>query len=68
MPEKTKRESHIPEEAREHFQKAHDELHKSLETLLPAGFIEHRRAARKEVLMAMRSMLDSAIERMDRKA
>jgi hypothetical protein len=68
MTEKTKHESHIPEEAREHYQKAREELHKSIETLLPAGFIEHRRAARKEMLLAMRSMLDSAINHMDKKA
>jgi len=68
MAEKTKRESHIPEEAREHFYKARDEMRKSIETFLPEGFMEHRRAAHKEMLLAWRSMIDSAIDRIDKRA
>lgn len=68
MNEKTKRESHITEEAREHYRKARDEMRRSIETLLPEGFMEHRRAAHKEMLLAWRSMLDSAIERVDKRA
>ncbi len=72
MAEKTSREkkfkSHIPEDAREHYRNARAEMRKSLELLLPEGFLEHRRNARKEMLMAWRSMLDSAIERMEKKA
>jgi hypothetical protein len=71
MTEKTARESkfksHIPEETREHYRNAREEMRKGLETLLPAGFIKHHRAARKEMLLAWRSMLDSAIESMDDK-
>ncbi len=67
MTEKTKRESHIPEEAREHYRKARDEMRKSIETILPEGFMEHRRAAHREMLLAWRSMLDSAIDRMDKR-
>ena len=71
MTEKTARESkfksHIPEEAREHYRNARDEMRKSIETLLPEGFMEHRKAAHKEMLLAWRSMLDSAIERMEEK-
>ena len=68
MTEKAKRESRIPEEAREHYRKARDEMRKSIETLLPEGFMEHRRAAHKEMLLAWRSMLDSAIEHVDKKS
>jgi hypothetical protein len=35
--------------------------------LLPEGFLEHRRAARKEMLLAVRSMLDAVIEKMEEK-
>jgi hypothetical protein len=72
MAEKTTRqkkyESRVPEEAREHFHAARQEMRKSLETFLPEGFFEHRRSARREMLLAWRSMLDEAIQRMDEKA
>lgn len=72
MSEKTSHEkkytSRIPEEARQHFRAAREEMRKSIETLLPEGFFEHRRGARREVLMAWRSVLDAAIQRMDEKA
>jgi hypothetical protein len=59
---------HLPEDVRIHFQAAHEEMHKSLEGVLPPGFIEHRRAARKEMLLAFRGLLDHAIERIDEHA
>jgi len=72
MAEKTTRqkkyESRIPEEARQHFRAAREEMHRGLETFLPEGFFEHRRSARREMLLAWRSMLDAAIQRMDEKA
>jgi len=37
----------IPEEAREHFRKARDEMRSAVEKLLPEGFMEHRHAARR---------------------
>ena len=67
MPEKTAREkkfkSQIPEEAREHYRNAREEMRKSIELLLPEGFLEHRNAARREMLLAWRSMIDAAIKR-----
>jgi len=33
--------------------------------MLPPGFLEHRRAARKEMLLAARSLIDHALKRMD---
>ena len=72
MAEKTthqrKFESHIPEEAWEHFRAAREQMSEGVKTLLPEGFLEHRKGARREMLMAWRSMLDAAIERMDEKA
>lgn len=72
MAEKTSRkkkyESHVPEEAREHFRAAREEMRKGLGTLLPEGFLDHHESARREMLLAWRSMLDAAIERMDEKA
>ena len=50
-------------EAREHMKAARASLRETFEDLLPKGFVEHRRAARREVLLAMRSLLDAAIER-----
>ncbi len=57
----------IPEETREHLKTARDEMRKSVETLFPPGFIEPRRAARKEVLLAARSLIDHALKTMDEK-
>jgi len=55
-------------EAREHARAARASLRRSFEELIPPGFTEHRRAARKEMLLAMRSLLDAAIERVDHAA
>jgi hypothetical protein len=72
MAEKSEREKkfrrEIPEEAREHFKKAREEMKSAFEGLLPEGFLEHRRSARREMMIAVRSMLDAAIKRMDEKA
>ena len=62
-----KRPHLLPEETREHLKAARDEMRKSIETILPPGFLEHRRAARKEFLLAARSLLDAAIKRIDEK-
>jgi hypothetical protein len=54
------------EEARQHMKAAHEAIHKTYESMFPTGFIENRRKARKEFLLAMRSMLDAAIEHVDK--
>lgn len=53
-----------PEEAREHMRAARVELRESYKSLFPPEFIEHRRAARKEFLLAARAMIDRALERL----
>jgi len=72
MPEKTEREKkfkrEIPEETREHYKKARQEMREAVKGLLPEGFMEHRRAARREMMLAVRGMLDAAIKHMDEKA
>lgn len=50
-------------EAREHMRAARSTLRETFEEFFPPGFVEHRRAARREMLLAMRSLLDAAIER-----
>ena len=57
----------IPEEARQHMRAARAEFRESIKTLLPPGFIEHRRRARKEMLLAWRSAIDAALERLQEK-
>jgi hypothetical protein len=62
---KFKRE--IPEETREQYKKARQEMREAVKGLLPEGFMEHRRTARKEMMLAIRSLLDAAIEKMEDK-
>ena len=50
-----------------HFKAAREEFHKSLEGILPPDFVEHHRKARREMLLAWRSLIDSSIEQMDKK-
>ncbi len=54
----------LPEEAHKHMQTAFDEFGQSIKALLPPAFVEHRRAARREMLLAARSLIDHAIERL----
>ena len=59
----------VPDEALEHAWKAREEIRKSMAALLPSlpvEFTAHRRAARKEMLLAVRSLIDNAIERADK--
>jgi len=69
MTERTARhnplEDRIPEEARAHFRTAREELREGIRAFLPPEFMEHRRKARKEMLLAWRSMIDSAIKHIE---
>jgi hypothetical protein len=58
---------HFPEEALDHARAAHTEMRESIKALFPPGFIEHRRAARKEMLLAAREVINHAIDRMEQK-
>ncbi len=72
MTEKTARknktfENWIPDEARQHARSAREEMRKSMAALFPPEFVEHRRKARKEFLMAFRSIIDTAIEHTEKR-
>ena len=58
-------EGKIPEEVREHARAARQEMHACMEALFPPEFMEHHHKARKEILLAWRSMIDTAINRME---
>jgi len=60
-------EDKIPEDAREHMRAARDEMRASIESLFPPEFVQHRRRARREMLLAWRSFIDRAIQRIDEK-
>ena len=59
---------YIPEETRQHYRNASQEFRKSIEGLLPEGFVQHRRNARREMLLAWRSMIDHVLKKMDENA
>jgi hypothetical protein len=70
MAEKTTRrqpfEDKVPEEVRQHVRAAREEFRESMKAFLPPEFFEHGKKARKEMLLAWRSMIDSALERMEK--
>jgi hypothetical protein len=55
----------ISDDAVAHARAARAEMRKSVEALLPPGVAEHRRAARREMLLAARSVIDAVLERLD---
>jgi hypothetical protein len=71
MPEKTTRrkplEDAIPEEVRQHVRAARQEVQEIIKACLPPEFVEHHKKAHKEMLLAWRSMIDAAIDRMEEK-
>ena len=56
-----------PEETRQHMSVARSEIRESYKSLFPPDFVEHRRAARREMLLALRGMIDHALDRMEAK-
>lgn len=71
MAEKTTRhkpfEDKIPEDVREHVHAARAEMRESIKGFLPPEFVEHRRKARKEMLLAFRGLIDTALKHMEEK-
>jgi len=55
----------FPEDTRSHLHAFRQEMRKSYEALLPPEFIQHRRTARKEALLAARSLIDHVIKRLE---
>ena len=60
-------EDTIPEDVRRHARAAREEIRESMKAFLPPEFWEHSKKARKEMLLAWRSMIDHALERMEGK-
>ncbi len=52
------------EETREHAEAARAAWRKSVAGLFPAEFLQQRRIARKEMLLAVRSAIDTALDKM----
>ncbi len=63
--DRTKPPSWLPEDAREHLKAARAARMESLRSFLPPEFFENQKKARKEMLLAARSMIDHAIERIE---
>jgi hypothetical protein len=57
----------VPPETREHLKAARDEMRKGYEALFPPGFVQHRRAAQRELLLAARGLIDAALKHTDPK-
>jgi hypothetical protein len=56
----------LGEETREHLKAARREMRDSYKALFPPEFIEHRRAARREFLLAARSWIDNLLDKMEK--
>jgi len=62
----TSRQETVPGVFFDHLRNAAQETRHAMQALLPqppAEFMKHRRAARREMLLAARSLLDAALER-----
>jgi hypothetical protein len=57
----------VPEDVRRHVDTARAEMRKGMATFLPPEYFTHRDAARREMLLAWRGVVDAAIRRMDEK-
>lgn len=55
----------MPDETREHLKAAAEANRKAFDTILPPGFRENRREARRQMLLAARSLVDRALKRME---
>ncbi len=51
------------EEVRQHMRNARAEMGESMRDLFPPEFIEHRKGARREILLGIRGLIDDALER-----
>lgn len=63
--EKTMKQESQAEEAAKSVQEAWRELKASMRAFLPEEFWRHRRAARREMLLAARSLIDARIEHLE---
>jgi len=71
MPEQPPRpkkpfENWVSDETREHYRAARKEMHEGIRSLLPPEYREHHDQARKEMLLAWRTMIDDALNNMEK--
>lgn len=52
------------EEVRQHMSNARTEMRESMLALFPPEFIEHRKVARREILLGIRGLIDDVLGRM----
>jgi len=57
----------VPEETKQHVRAASREQREALKALLPESFWGHQRTARKETLLALRSLIDAALAELEEK-
>jgi len=57
----------MPKEVKEHVRAAGRERRAALKALIPEPFWGHQKAAKKETLLALRSLIDSALAELEEK-
>ncbi len=62
-PKRSKKDYKPSEEVRQHMRTARAEMRESMRALFPPEFIEHRKTARREILLGIRGLIDDALER-----
>jgi acetyl-CoA acetyltransferase len=55
----------VPDEVRRHLHQARAEARAGWQVMLPPEFLQHRRAARREALLAVRSLIDHVLKRLE---
>jgi hypothetical protein len=63
---KQRRGPKLPHEVVEHARAASREQRDALKALIPDSFWGHQKAAKREALLAMRSLIDAALEELDK--
>ncbi len=53
----------MSDETRQHLKAARAEWRESMKSIFPPEFVTHRQAARREALLAARSLIDHALKR-----
>jgi hypothetical protein len=61
---RSERNYRTSEEVRQHMRNARAEMRESMRALFPPEFIEHRKVARREILLGIRGLIDDALGRM----
>jgi len=62
---KTPQQPEVSQEAKDYFGNARSEFKKGLDAMFPPEVKEHHKAAQKEVLNGIKSLIDAALEKFD---